>query len=164
MESTFKRLVLPFLCVCIVGCGSGSKFPKTYPVTGKVTVNGKAIEGAMVTFRLEEGKENAIGTTDSKGEFTLSMFQPGDGAVPGQYRIAVTKLPPGATSTVTTPPAGQIASGDLPTDYAPPADTSKSGSNTPKSEIPAKYGNEQTSGLRATVVEGPNNIPLDLKS
>lgn len=164
MESAFKRLLFTILGVCLVGCGSSSGFPKTYPVTGKVTFNGKAIEGAMVTFKMENGKENAIGTTDSKGEFTLSMFQPGDGAVPGVYRITVSKLPPGATTTATTPPPGQIAGGDLPSDYTPPAESTKSGSNAPKSEIPAKYGNEQSSGLRATIIEGPNNIPLDLKS
>ncbi|MFO0943286.1 MAG: carboxypeptidase-like regulatory domain-containing protein [Pirellulales bacterium] len=164
MATALTRLVIPVLCVCIAGCGGSSGFPKTYPVTGKVTMNGKAIEGAMVTFKLEEGKENAIGTTDSKGEFTLSMFQPGDGAVPGAYRITVTKLPPGVTASASTPPPGQLGAADLPSDYAPPTpDTNKGGPAAPKSEIPAKYSNEQSSGLRATVVAGANNIPLDLK-
>lgn len=159
--SKFSTLVL--LTIVAAGCGGGASFPKTYPVTGKVTVGGKAVEGAMVTFQLDSGKENAIGTTDKNGEFTLSMFQPGDGAVPGQYRIAVSKLPPGATSAAGTPPPGQIGSAELPADYAPPPDTSKGGGTTgPKSEIPAKYGNDQTSGLRATVIAGPNNIPLPL--
>lgn len=165
MVAMIRATVLLSACIAITGCEGGSKFPKTYPVTGKVTLNGKAIEGAIVTFQLESGKENAIGTTDSKGEFTLSMFQPGDGAVPGTYRIAVSKPAPGASSPAGTPPPGQIGSPDLPADYAPPPDTSKGGAATgPKSEIPAKFSNDQTSGLRATVLEGPNNIPLDLKS
>ncbi len=164
MGSISKLSTLVLLTVVAAGCGGGANFPKTYPVTGKVTVNGKPIEGAMVTFQLESGKENAIGTTDKNGEFTLSMFQPGDGAVPGQYRIAVSKLPPGTTSAAGTPPPGQIGSADLPADYAPPPDTSKGGGPTgPKSEIAAKYSNDQTSGLRATVVAGPNNIPLECK-
>lgn len=165
MGSISKLGTLVLLTVVAAGCGGGSSFPKTYPVTGKVTVDGKAIEGAMVTFQLDSGKENAIGTTDKNGEFTLSMFQPGDGAVPGQYRIAVTKLPPGASSPAGTPPPGQIGSAELPADYAPPPDTAKGGGSTgPKSEVPGKYSNDTTSGLRATIVAGPNNIPLPLKS
>ncbi len=165
MGSICKLSTLVLISVVFAGCGGGSSFPKTYPVTGKVTVDGKAIEGAMVTFQLDSGKENAIGTTDKNGEFSLSMFQPGDGAVPGQYRIAVSKLPAGAAPAAGTPPPGQIGSAELPADYAPPPDTAKGGVTAgPKSEVPAKYNNDTTSGLRATIVAGPNNVPLPLKS
>lgn len=165
MKTCRTHLLVTIGLLVIAGCNSGASFPKTYPVTGKVTVNGKSIEGAMVTFQKEDGKENAIGTTDSKGEFSLSMFQPGDGAVPGQYRISVSKLPPGVAAAPTTPPPGQLGAAELPADYAPPQDNSKGGAAAaPKSEIPAKFSNDQTSGLRATIIEGPNNINLDLKT
>lgn len=162
MGSIYKLSTLVLLTVVTTGCGGDSGFPKTYPVTGKVTVSGKAIEGALVTFQRDSGKENAIGTTDKNGEFTLTMFQPGDGAVPGQYRIAVTKPTPGTTSSTTLPP-GQIGSPDLPADYGPPPENQGGGPSGPKSEIPAKYSNDTNSGLRATIVAGPNNVPLDLK-
>ena len=160
------HLTFLFCCVSFIGCGSGSGFPKTYPVTGKVTLNGKAIEGAMVTFQLADGKENAIGSTDASGEFKLSMFQPGDGAVPGQYRVGIKKLPPGELAASTNaPPPGTLASGDIPADYAPPvANEGTTKAKAPKSEVPEKYGNDQASGLRATVTEsGPNRFDFDLK-
>lgn len=166
MNWKYCHLSLALWCVTLIGCGSGSGFPKTYPVTGKVTLNGKAIEGAMVTFQLAEGKENAIGSTDASGEFKLSMFQPSDGAIPGQYRVAIRKVPPGElTAPANTPPPGTLASGDLPADYAPPAPTEGSSKvKQAKSEVPEKYGNDQASGLRATVTEaGPNRFEFDLK-
>ncbi len=160
------HLSLALCFVSLIGCGSGSGFPKTYPVTGKVTLNGKAIDGAMVTFQLAEGKENAIGTTDASGEFTLSMFQPSDGAIPGQYRVAIRKLPTSELiAPANTPPPGQLASGEISDSYAPPA--ASEGNTKPKSaksEVPEKYGNDQASGLRATVTEaGPNRFEFDLK-
>ena len=162
----FCQLSLALCFVSLIGCGSGSGFPKTYPVTGKVTLNGKAIDGAMVTFQLAEGKENAIGTTDASGEFTLSMFQPSDGAIPGQYRIAIRKLPPGQLAASTSaPPVGQLASGDISETYAPPTASEGNAKNkAPKSEVPEKYGNDEASGLRATVTaSGPNRFEFDLK-
>lgn len=161
----FLRSVLFVLgaLLFLTGCGSDSGFPKTYPVTGSVKLKGKPVEGAMVTFQLEDSKENAIGTTDSSGEFSLSMFQPNDGAVPGQYRVAISKMPPVEVAKTTLPP-GQIASGDLPDNYAPPVEAVRKSSGSTKSDIPAKYSNDQSSGLRATVTEaGPNNFDFDLK-
>ena len=145
-----------FTLACITGCGGGSDFPTTYPVTGTVKVQGKPIEGAVVTFQLETGKENAIGTTNSSGEFKLSTFRPSDGAVPGQYRVAVTK-PTAAELSSDAPPPGQIASGDLPDDYAPPVAAPTGSTSKAKSEIPEKYSNDKLSGLRATVTASDNN-------
>ena len=150
---------LAFLC----GCGGSTAFPKTYPVTGTVKVNGKPIEGAIVTFQLEAAKENAIGTTDAKGEFILSMFRPSDGAIPGQYNVAISK-PDAAAVVADTPPPGQIASGELPADYAPPIEGARPAGGAKKSEIPAKYSNSQTSALRATVSDSAaNHFDFDLK-
>lgn len=138
------------------GCGSSEGFPKTYPVTGVIKVNGKPIEGAIVTFQLDSGKENAIGTSNSNGEFKLSMFRPSDGAVPGQYRVAVKKVN-AQSADFNAPPPGQLTGGDLADDYVPPADTSQLTNKPQKSEIPEKYSNDQTSGLRATVTDSDSN-------
>lgn len=163
MVSRTSYLTVVLCCLSAAGCGSGSGFPKTYPVSGVVTYNGKPVEGAMVTFQLNEGKENAIGTTDSTGEYKLTMFQPGDGAIPGQYRVGVSKLPP-APPAVNTPPAGTLASGELGANYAPPAQSETAAKPKVRTEIPEKYANDQTSALRATVTTaGPNRFDFDLK-
>jgi hypothetical protein len=158
-------LVLVISCCFVVGCGGDSGHPKTYPVTGSVKLNGKPVEGAVVAFQLAEGKANAIGSTDAKGEYTLSTFVPADGAVAGQYRVAISKF--------STPPPdkaalqqGVVQSGDLPADYAPPGEREggAAGASGPKNLLPAKYANDQTSALRATVTEsGPNKFDFDLK-
>ena len=156
MNSSSKLLLSAFGLLCCFGCGSGGSFPTTYPVTGVVKVKGKPIEGAIVAFQLDSGKENAIGTTNSTGEFKLSMFRPSDGAIPGQYRVAISKVSAAEIASDTLP-AGQLASGDLPDDYAPPADAGQTAPQAAKSEIPEKYANDKTSGLRATVVESSDN-------
>lgn len=158
-----RRLVVLSL-LAVGGCGgSESGFPKTYPVTGVVKVDGKPVEGAIVTFQLENAQGNAIGNTDAKGEFSLSTYRPNDGAVAGQYRVAITKPAEGGTAAGDTPPPGQIASADLPSDYAPPAKPAANG-GAKKNEVPSKYANDQTSGLRATVAtSGKNYFEFDLK-
>jgi hypothetical protein len=152
--------------IVLIGCSGSGGFPKTYPVTGSVKVNGKAIDGAVVTFQIDGGKENAIGLTDSTGKYTLTMFRPGDGAIPGQYRVAISKPTAAEVAKPNTLPPGQIAPAELPEDYAPPTETAggaKAAAGA-KSEIPAKYSNDQISGLRAVVSDSaPNVFDYDLK-
>lgn len=151
-----SRRLLMITLVALAGCGGSSGFPKTYPVTGTVKLNGKPIDGAMVTFQMESGKENAIGTTDKNGEFSLSMFRPGDGAVPGKYKVAIKKEDAAPVAT-NAPPPGQIGSAELPADYAPPVESKGGGGGKKKSEIPEKYANNATSGLIATVSDSQTN-------
>ncbi len=152
----------------IFGCGSGdSGFPPTYPVTGTVTLNGKAVDGATVTFFLTEGKGSAVGSTGADGKYSLSTFRPGDGAVAGQYKVSIAKYSTAVPSNPTTPPQGQIASGDIDaSNYAPPSTSAgkTSGSSGAKNSLPAKYANADFSGLRAAVSEkGKNEFNFDLK-
>lgn len=162
MTLTGVRCLVVLSLLAVGGCGSESGFPKTYPVTGVVKVDGKPVEGAIVTFQLENGQGNAIGNTDAKGEFSLSTYRPNDGAVVGQYRVAITK-PAAGGAAGDTPPPGQIASADLPSDYAPPA-APAANAGAKKNEVPSKYANDQTSGLRAAVAaSGKNYFEFDLK-
>jgi len=150
-----------------LGCfGNGSGRPTTYPVTGTVKLNGKPVDGATVTFQLIEGKGNSIGSTDKDGKFSLSMFRPNDGAIPGQYKVSISKFdvePPKTSALV----PGQINSGDLPAEYSPPAasgGTAGAGTTGPKNSLPAKFANADSSGLRAMVdAKGDNSFDFDLK-
>ncbi len=162
-----KYVCLPallMLSVVLAGCG-GSGFPKTYKVSGTVKQGGKPVDGALVTFLSTEGGKSAVGSTNDKGEFKLSTFGPGDGALPGAYKVTITKTstPPVSAGPVLQP--GVIASGDIADDYAPPTDSggSKSGGGAPKNLLPAKYASEATSGLIATVSENDaNSFDFDL--
>lgn len=162
--------VIGFLLAAVMlnlGCsGSDSGREKTYPVKGTVKLNGKAVEGATVMFQLTEGKENAIGSTDLEGKFSLSMFRPNDGAIAGQYKVSISKFDVEPVKSSALVP-GQINSGDLPAEYAPPAagsGTAAKGSTGPKNALPAKYSNADSSALRATIeANGKNEFDFDLK-
>jgi hypothetical protein len=75
----------------ISGCGPST--PRTIPVSGIVMdFDGSPISGGMVELESQTGGINSRGELNSKGEFQLSTFAIGDGAVPGVHRVIV--LPP----------------------------------------------------------------------
>lgn len=115
------------------------KRPKTYPVTGVVTMAGQPLADATVMFDPVDGDgSGAIAVTDAEGRYKLTTFEAGDGARPGEYRIAFLKtiLPGGK---VEGPDGMAVVSGD------------------PKNVLPPKLGDSAKSGFTATVLEGPGN-------
>jgi hypothetical protein len=141
-------VALVFALASLVGCGGGgegaSKGPKTYPVSGTVTQGGKPLEGATILFVLSDGKKSASGKSDSSGRYTLSTAKPGDGAVAGQYKVAITKFDTAASG---------VDMSDK--DYTPP-DPSKP-APVAKNLLPDKYAKPDSSGLTATVKESGEN-------
>lgn len=119
-------LVLLMLLMQQVGCGSGSE---TIAVSGVVTHNSKPLADADVAFIPAEGRP-AYGRSDSNGRFTLTTFNDGDGALPGEHVVTIMK-------SVEVKPA---------TDTNPYAEY--------KSVVPVKYGRPQESPLTATVENG----------
>lgn len=136
MPSFWKLPCLLSVFVC-AGCGSGApdNRPPRLPVTGTVLYDKQPVEGAMVVFSPQEHPHAAIGRTDSRGRFQLMTFLPGDGAVAGDYMVAITKVELSGVPMQAT-------------DDAPvPAGTSRS-------LLPDKYADPQTSGLRMAVRGG----------
>ncbi|MHC5538731.1 hypothetical protein ACYOEI_10955 [Singulisphaera rosea] len=123
----------------ISGCGSeAEEFPETFPVTGKVSLRGEPLTKGAISFVPTNGRP-ATATIESDGTYHLSTFKPGDGAVPGPYRVTV--------SATDTDPMQMPRPGDPP----------------PKNLVPKKYGRTATSDLNATVEKKPNEIPFDLR-
>lgn len=153
-----RMRVLPWLfCVTALalGCSQGASDPnrpKTYPVTGTVTMGGAPVDGANVIFQLSDGSRSSSGVTDASGNYTLSTFASEDGALPGEYRVAVTKYEKEAAAS------GQF---DESTYTEPDPNAPSTG---PKNLLPAKYANAQSSGLTATVKEESNTIDLTLEA
>lgn len=99
MNSDSKMLAcLFFLTLIAYGCGS-SEPPrlKTFPVSGKVLVNGQPANHAEVTFHSKSPLKNAEGRdvfpfaiTQADGTFDVLTYSEADGAPPGQYDVTIT--------------------------------------------------------------------------
>lgn len=140
-----RRLTALLMLVSLVGC-SGSNDPKLAPVTGRLTFNGEPVANAVVTFRGVNAARYSSGTTDSDGKFSLSTYEPGDGALIGE-------------NVVTVAISDDIDPGLSREEYA----KQQAKQRNPKAGIlPEQYADPKTSGLLVTVANGQNDIPLEL--
>lgn len=161
--NTFLRvgcgLWLSLASVVLFGCTSGSS--GTIAATGKVTKGGQPVSGAAVTFvpTASDGKA-ASGTTDASGVYKLTTFVNGDGALPGSYKVIITKFPGAAPAGPST--AGEANPADVDAAYKA---AEKQGQNllnptgqeaapTSQNELNAKYASAATSGFTAEVKAG----------
>ncbi|MGE0757428.1 MAG: hypothetical protein AB7F89_02805 [Pirellulaceae bacterium] len=127
-------IVLGMLC----GCGERGVDgrPTPVPVSGTVLYNQQPCADAQVVFAPQDHNHAAVGKSDSSGRFVLQTFEPGDGAVPGRFRVVVTKF-----EAIDTPDGGFKETFFL----------------------PQKYRDAETSGLTAVVAtDGANDIQLEL--
>lgn len=147
------------LLVAVAGCSQKNKptLSGTVPVTGTVTYKGQAIEGAVVGFiplDKETGKPaNAV--TDAQGKFTLQTYLAGTtqakGALPGDYMVTVAKIAasgPAPEYNNFAGPSGPVL-GETTSSDGKAADLTKM-------ELPAKFGDPEQSGLKATVKSSGN--------
>ncbi len=129
-----------------LGCVGGG--PKYVPVSGVVTLNGKPLAGATVTFSpiAPPGEVNAgdgsAGKTNDAGEFTLTTSRGAPGALVGKHKVRIFAL------------ARQVGTGD----ERPPR-----GGWPTKDKVPARY-NERTELEFEVKPDGPNKADLPLTS
>ena len=74
------------------GCGDGR--PSLVPVSGKVTLNGAPVDGALVGFEpdgIDGYSRPSIATTDSSGNFVVGTYDKADGMPAGKYKVSVLK-------------------------------------------------------------------------
>lgn len=113
----------------LAGCGGGgSQGPETVPVKGVIKYQGKPVPKLSVAFMPEKGML-AYGTTDDDGKFSLQTNKPGDGAMPGTYKVTISFI----SETIPEMPG------------FPGAEKKET------SPIPEKYARAETSGLTKTV-------------
>jgi len=132
----FSRKKTPLaglFCLAAFVAGCGSVKP-TGQVSGNVTYKGKSIESGEVTFHAKARGFAANTNLEGGGKFTF--LQPME---VGDYEVYV------------TPPRPE------------PTDPRKGPPPVVKSNIPQKARDIATSGLTATVKEGLNDIPVELK-
>src|SRR5688500_4539913 len=84
------RLCGILLCVLLAGCDSG--MPRTIPVTGKVLFDGDPPPATgTVYFTVPADAAGsmtpATGDFDATGVFRAKTFKPGDGLLPGRFKL-----------------------------------------------------------------------------
>lgn len=159
--SNALKIFSPLFLLGLAGCGNSLG---TVPVSGKVTVDGQAMEGVMVLFvpTDPEGMP-ASAQTDASGAFTLTTEINGDGAIPGSYQVALSKSQTvgGADVPDIAPASGDSEDLDA---YYKALDEAKSGDKRiglgeelEEMLIAEKFNAAATSGLTATVEKGGTN-------
>lgn len=131
------------------GCGSGNKGSAVVPVTGVVTLDGKALSGAQVTL-IPQGAtagQAAMGRTDAAGVFeVVTVDRQEKGAAEGSYRVLISKK---------VNPDG--------TDFMPKPDDDPMLASY-KEVLPAAYWDETKSMLSAEVPAGGAKLEFKLDS
>ena len=148
-----RRAALPpaaalLLALAAPGCGDDG-VGKTYPVRGKVTLDGTPLSAktGTVLFKPDAARGNAssfepAGTVDPDGNYTL-LTKTRRGAPPGWYKVVVT-----ATETESAPPAPGKSLHQRP---------------LPRSLVPGRYARAESTPLQVEVVESPAEGAYDLK-
>ncbi len=150
-------LALVFLPVVAVSCG-GPAGPRTVDVTGVVTLDGQAVDGATVTFvPTDEGGRSAAGITDASGRFTLTTAGGGQGAVPGRYKVSIAKTRGGPAATGATSQEEAMARIKEQMESGGGMAAALSRPTQVEDLLPPKYKDFNTSGLEATVESGKTN-------
>ncbi|HID78326.1 MAG TPA: carboxypeptidase regulatory-like domain-containing protein [Planctomycetaceae bacterium] len=153
-----------FFAFILAGCGAGTGTLETEYVEGVVTLDGKPVAGATVTFQPVTAGQGmaATGVTDEQGKYTLTAVgaegvevEPGAGTLPGEYYVGVVKIE---------------IEGELTQEEAEEKGIEFEESVPLPSEgkityiVPQRYNSPRQSGIQVTVEKGENVIPIELTS
>ena len=149
MQLVFRWCLVLTLVTAAAGCGSSGN-NKVYPVKGTVKFEGQPMKGGgSISFRPTGGQVGAApgGEIKEDGTYELMTYEPGDGSMPGEFRVVITQV------TVKEPEASPDGSAPKPVD----------GPNVaPQDQIPFVYSDPTESPLTAKVEEKSNAIDFDL--
>ena len=101
-DRRLRGLILASVLFSVIPGCRREHLPDVVPASGAVFYQGQPLMGATVIFVTERGSlasgEFASATTDAQGRFRLAAQIPGNrvlpGAVPGKYRVIVSKFVP----------------------------------------------------------------------
>lgn len=145
------------LCLSATGCG-----PSKGSVSGKVTLDGVALQGGRVDFANGSGGPSASVEIGSDGTYTISSLVAGDYTVTVTTEYLKTNASAGRPgAAMNNPPAGMAKGGAIPKESKPgakvempgnPADygykAAMPGDSAKKYvKVPAKYSDPAQSGL-----------------
>jgi hypothetical protein len=140
------------LAAALSGCGGGDEL-NVGEVEGVVTLDGKPLPNAVVTFTPKAGGPSGVGKTDADGNYQLLTVND-LGAVVGEHTVSIVCVPaPGESN----PSAGHGAEFEKAMAGRPDHNPPK-----PATKVPERYNTQ--SELVEQVEAGSNEINFDLKS
>jgi hypothetical protein len=143
--------------VVVVGCGGDeSGLGRRYKVSGKVTYKGATVPHGTINFLPVKppAPEGRAATGEIKdGYYSLTTSGDFDGALPGDYNVAIVAIDADLSAAGAGNVGGMIHQGDAAHQKALKA---------AKSLIPSKYTTGETSGLKATVDSSGKSHDFDL--
>src|SRR5262245_23665884 len=96
-------LAIPALVVLAAGCSGGPKLAK---VTGTVTLDGKPIPKATLTFEAV-GQRPASVRVENGQVVEATTFKPGDGVPVGSHKVSVSAFEDASSAVVDDPGKGK---------------------------------------------------------
>ncbi len=72
----------------VFGCGDDG-LSRRYSVTGKVTYKGEPVQKGKISFSPEDSAGRGASGDIENGSYSLTTQDPGDGALPGKYKVVV---------------------------------------------------------------------------
>lgn len=112
------------LMLFLAGCGGG---PPLYPVSGTVTLHGKAQEGADVRFQPvgDTPGNGGMGITDEAGSFEIVAANKRKGLPAGTYKVVISRMrrPDGSKPDPKVPLIESDAKETIPEPYSSRRDT-----------------------------------------
>jgi hypothetical protein len=153
-----RRSVIAGLVAAVLlfvsGCGDDDGLGQRYRVTGTVTFNGKPLEQGRINFQATTPEGRSAAGDIQEGVYRLTTQTPGDGALPGKYRVSISAKEVDLSKVEAR---SKKQGGTLPSKK----DLGKA-FQTARRLVPAKYESPGTSGLEADVKEQSNTIDFPL--
>lgn len=81
-------LLLSCLVLSVVGCGDDG-LPERAIVRGRITTDGAPLQHIIVNFFPMAGGRSSRGMTDENGNYQLTTFDDGDGALIGEHNVTI---------------------------------------------------------------------------
>lgn len=160
-----KMLVLLAIAasaVLVSGCAKDTGHRKT---TGVVTYNGEPVEGATVVFIPSvQGGASGSAMTDAQGAYSATSGSVGEGLLPGEYKVTISKREVVVDEDQAAYEAGEITYEELQERKYGGGQLSGVGA-AGESLVPEIYSNAAATPLTITVTDdaAKNKFDFDLK-
>ncbi len=149
---TLMMFALVASAVLVSGCGKDLGYRKT---TGKVTLDGAPLAGAIVTFVGQgQGTESGAATTNESGEYSANSGSVGEGLKPGEYKVTIAKRETVVDEDLERLKAGEITDNEYQEIKAKRSMKENSGS-VGENLVPEEYSSAATTTLTVTVTDNP---------